>query len=144
MKSAILASLFCAHALAGAVDAPTALTLSMELKEGDAVVGTPRMVVLSGARASISVGSKTAGTSTGASGQHDWNVNVQPTLDPSGDVLTSFSIKFSALAANGATNTRSMSAEIKQTLGESITIQIPGSSDEPPLSVTMKAETTKR
>ena len=140
LQTALVIFLVSFNSFASAADAATTLSLAMELKEGETVVGTPRIFVIAGERASIRVGSKVSSAGADNNAQHGWQVDVVPTLTALGEVLTSVNVKFSASTPGGITQTRSVSVETKQQLGEAVMIQIPGGSGDPPLSLKVRAD----
>lgn len=125
---------------AGATDARTVFSLSMEMKEGDLTIAKPRVSVIAGERASIEIDSKVAADGASLSQQQTWKVDALPKLAPTGDVHTSFNVKFSSSESGGVTQTRSMAFEIKQDLGKTTVLQFPGTNDQPPMSLSVKIE----
>ena len=126
--------------LSYASDAGTKLSLSMELMEGDTVVGKPRIVVMTGRHASIEIGSVPAAVGATPAAQLGWKVDIMPMMASASEVRTSLDVKFTAASESGVTNTRSLSVDTRQALGKTIVIQIPGSEGQQPLSLSLKTD----
>ena len=93
-----------------------------------------------GERATIEIDSKVAADGASLSHQQTWKVDALPTLAPTGDVHTSFNVKFSSSVPSGVTQTRSMALEIKQDLGKTTVLKFPGTADQPPMSLSVKID----
>ena len=125
---------------ASATDARTVFSISMEMKEGDLTIAKPRVSVIAGERASIEIDSKVAADGASLSHQQTWKVDALPTLAPTGDVHTSFNVKFSSSVPGGVTQSRSMALETKQDLGKTTVLKFPGTADQPPMSLSVKID----
>lgn len=130
------------NSLVSAADRQPTLLLTMEVKEGEMLVGSPKLSVTAGKRASLRIGTAAAGTELAVA--DGWSIDALPTLAPTGEVLTSFQVKYSVSSAGGSVRTRNLAVETKQMPGETITIQIPGEDGEPPLSLHVKADIVAR
>ena len=140
LQTALLIFLVSCNSFASATNSATTLSLAMELKEGETIVGAPRMFVIAGERASIRVGSKVSSAGVDNNVQDGWQVDVVPTLTPLGEVLTSVNVRFSESAPGGVTNTRTLAVETRQKLGEDVVLHIPDGSGDRSLSVKIKAD----
>ena len=136
-----LAILFASfNASASATDARTIFSLSMEMKEGELILAQPRMSVIAGERATIEIDSKVAAEGASPPRQQTWKVEALPTLAPTGDVHTSFNVKFSSSVPSGVTQSRSMALETKQDLGKTTVWKFPVTDDQPPMTLSVKID----
>lgn len=140
LKTALIVLLATASSLVCASDAGTKLSLSMELMEGETVVGKPRLVVMTGRHARVEIGAVPLPAGTNAATQLGWQVDVVPMMASPDEVKTSLDITFTAAGDGGVTSTRSMSVDTRQKLGKTIVIQIPGTEGQQPLSLSLKTD----
>ena len=135
---AILIALFNASAFG--TDARTIFSISVEMKEGDLIIAKPRVSVIAGERAAIEIDSKVAAEGASPPRQQTWKVDALPTLSSAGDVHTAFDVKFSSSVLGGVTQTRSMAFEIRQDLDKTTVLQLPGTDDQPPMTLSVKID----
>ncbi len=140
-QAVFYALLVIASTFAHAADDGSKLFLTMELKDGETTIGTPKIVVVSGEKGSIAVGSKSVSAATGVLQQRDYRIDVMPALEATGELLTSYEVTIISPASDGgASNTRTMKMKIKQKPGETIMLQVPGANGEQPLQLTVKTD----
>ncbi len=145
MKSISQAVFFALLGISSAFAQPsevgTKLLLAMELKDGETTIGAPKIVVVSGEKASIVVGSKSVSAATGALLQQNYKIDVMPALEANGELLTSYEVTVISPASNGdASNTRTVKMKIKQKPGETVMLQVPATNGEPPMNLTVKTD----
>ena len=124
---------------ANASDVGAKLSLAMELKDGETTIGTPRIIVVSGEQGNIAVSPKT--TVTEPRQQRDYRIAASPSLGAMGELVTAYEVTVISPASDSvAANTRTMKMKIKQKLGETIILQVPGANGEQPLQLTVKTD----
>ena len=138
-RAVFFALLVIASTFVHASDVGTKLFLAMELKDGETTIGTPKIVVVSGEQGSIAIGSNT--TVTEPRQQRDYRIAVLPTLEATGELLTTYEVTVITPASDSvAANTRNMKMRIKQKPGETIMLQVPSANGQPPLHLTVKID----
>ena len=121
-------------------DTGTKLSLSIELKEGETVVSKPRLIVLNGRHAGIEVGAVPVAGGTSSPNPLGWKIDILPTMANAEEVQTKFDIRVTSASSEGLASTRSMSVETRQSLGKTISIQIPGADGQQPLSLSLRTD----
>ena len=132
--------LFSVMPSATAIESSSKLSVSMELKEGETIVGTPRVIVVNGERATVELGSKFGAGNTDCAYPRGWWVDVTPMLEEPGQVSTKVTFKSFQVTADCVPSSRNMTMKIMQKLGEPILLQMPANNFDPLLALTIKTD----
>ena len=126
--------------VASASDTRTKLSVAMELKQGETVVGSPRVIVIDGERATVELGARTSGENAGCAYPRGWWIEITPKLEAPGEVTTSISFKSFTVSADCVPSSRTKSMKTAQKLGAAILLMMPASNYDPELLLSIKTD----
>ncbi|MEQ1517936.1 MAG: hypothetical protein ABL931_15765 [Usitatibacteraceae bacterium] len=140
LQSALAFLLATSGLVASASEASPKLSVAMALIQGETVVGSPRVVVLNGERATVEVGPQTGDENTGCTYPRGWWVDITPKLEAAGEVSTSIKFKSFKISADCVPSSRNVSMKTVQKLGATILLTMPASNYDPELLLSIKTD----